>query len=76
MNHCMAVRTNWDQVFDRIHFIFGIHGAKGNNVVNMNEMFTEKTICAFEIEATGCTIKTVMSNTCLSSFCTTFEGVY
>ena len=60
MDHCMTVRAHRDQILDRVHFIFVADGPDGNNVVDMNELFTERAVDVLEIEAAGCTIKSVM----------------
>ena len=71
----MAIRANRHQVLNRVYFVFISNRANGNDVVYVNEILPNGPIGLLEIEATDCTVQSMMLNASLSGFCTAFKRI-
>ena len=76
MNHRMTVRTNRNQIFNWVYFVFLTNLSNRDNVVNVNETFAKVAINTHKIKFTNRANMTVVSNASCASFWVAFVSVY
>lgn len=69
MQHRMAVRTDGNQVSDRVDLVCARNFRQGLNVMNVNEAFAEWAVILSKIKTANYAGTTVMKNTSLPSCC-------
>ena len=75
MNHCMTIRTNWNQIFNWVYFVFLSNFSNRNNMVNMNEFFANVAVNIRKIEFANDASITVVGYASRTSFRVAFVSV-
>lgn len=64
MHHCVTVRTQRNQIRDRIYLIVLGNSFHGGDVVDMDEVLAQVPVGFFEIKSAALTDGTMMPDTC------------